>query len=48
MPENPRTMLPMAFATNMHKIMSQAMTNIDIKIRNTFVPLPPRMPRTEV
>ena len=47
-PVNPSTILPTAFATIIQRITSQAITNMDIKIRNTFVPLPPRMPRTDV
>ena len=47
-PVNPSTMLPTAFATIMQSMISHAMTNMDIKIKKTFVPLPPRTPRTDV
>ena len=47
-PLNPNTMFATALATIMHKMISHAITKTDISTRNTFVPLPPSTPRTEV
>ena len=47
-PVKPNTIWPTAFATIMQRMMSQAMTKTDIRIRKTFVPLPPSTPRTPV